>query len=66
MWRLEDNFVESVLSFNIHVGSGIELRLPGLCSQVSLSAELSCWPSKKLPGWFGFWQKQGLSEKNYG
>lgn len=63
VWRSEVNFVESVLSFNVYVGSGIGLRLLGLLSKC-LSAEPSCWPSKKLPGcWVWFWHKHELSEK---
>lgn len=61
--RSEDNLVQSVLSFNIYVSSGVELKTPGLHSKC-LSPEPSCWPSKKLPGyWLWFWHKHGLSEK---
>lgn len=35
-WRSEDTFVESILSFNLYVGSGIYLRLPGLQSKCCL------------------------------
>lgn len=30
MWRLEDNFEKSILSFHLYVGPGIELRASGL------------------------------------
>lgn len=33
VWESKDNFVESTLSFNLYVGSGMKRGLPGCCGK---------------------------------
>lgn len=44
VWRSEDNFVESVLSFHLYAGSGDQNSIIKLAQQTSLSTKPSCWP----------------------
>lgn len=49
-WRWEDNFLKSVLSFHLYMGSGLELRLPGLYTKHFTSWAISpvCKPLFKI------------------
>lgn len=59
VWRLEDNFVESVVSFNIYMGSEIELRLPDLCSKCLYLLSHLAGPLRSFQVGFGFGKSKG-------
>lgn len=45
-WRLEDNFVELVLSLHLYVGSRMEYKLPDLYSQYLFLPSYLAGPQK--------------------